>query len=732
MRFPFMRSIFARFYFVRSSLRMLFSRSAKRFQRRNVRDHQVFSRSFNGIRSAAAQVRLRGFHALESRAMLAADDIVVGLVNNAIVLTLDPAGAQITDLNTSYAANVLTITAKSAGTLSTLGPIPGVTIDQVADTISVDLTQVTGFAGVSVLGGAGPDTVMIGVSGVSLRTVSLGAADQAFIIDTGAGVTDTISVANPISSKGSGAVNLTTLGAGPGTGIQLAAGVTTPSGRQKYSGPVTLLKDTSLTAGRGIVFTSTVDGGSRLNLSAGQVVTLSGAVGGTTPLKGITLAAAQSVAVNDALTLDGSGTNPGTNGLTIAANVNNVVFSAGTGSNIRLISGFTGSGVAFLGGSTGSVITNLTSFGNGIGLRMGAGSYAGTQIIVNSFFANVTNGVSLTNVRQLELGRSGLGNRISSNGQSGLVISGPSTGTIVQGNEITANTGNGVTLSAAAGVTLGGPTTEPGNVITFNNRYGVAASGISTGSSVRNNSISNNLLGNVRNLVVRNGAGVVSNASGLTVRLNQVGLAAWKAEQVGLYAFGLTIDVNGVAMTSDGSLDFARNLVDSFVGIQRTASDPVQSTEFRQIGSQTYVNAQSLGATGLPWVKLDSATQGSQPAVAATNAIVTDLTPKHALRSLEFSGSTQFVGTDSFGQRYQTTMGRSTFVALLPLYDLAGVRLPPIDNTPTPVDVWVNPQGHASRFTATVDGVAITISMRDFGKSIQVVAPPAAQTGGIT
>ena len=95
-----------------------------------------------------------GLESLESRAMLAADDITVSLVGNQVVLTLDPAGTTVTDLSTAYAtkAGVLTITAASAGKLSAAAPIPGVTIDPATDTIAVNLKTIPTFAGISVMG----------------------------------------------------------------------------------------------------------------------------------------------------------------------------------------------------------------------------------------------------------------------------------------------------------------------------------------------------------------------------------------------------------------------------------------------------------------------------------------------------------------------------------------------------------------------------------------------------
>lgn len=144
-----------------------------------------------GGRSAG---RHPGIESLEPRAMLAADDVLVGLVGNRVVLTLDPAGAAITNLATSYDARTarLTITAATAGTLAMAAPVNGLSINAVADTITVDLRTITKFAGLSIVGGAATDSITIGPGGVNLAAVVPGAIAQGFTIDTGAGASDTI------------------------------------------------------------------------------------------------------------------------------------------------------------------------------------------------------------------------------------------------------------------------------------------------------------------------------------------------------------------------------------------------------------------------------------------------------------------------------------------------------------------------------------------------------------
>ena len=213
-----------------------------------------------------------GVESLESRAMLAADDIVVSLVGNQLVLTLDPAGTAITNLSTSYAAQagVLRVTAQSAGTLSAAAAIPGVTIDPASDTISVNLKTVTKFAGISVVGDSGTDVVTIGPGGVNLAAVTRGAAAQSLSIDTGTGLSDAIVIASPVSAKAAGDVNLLTEGQATKHGILLSANVTSPAGSQTFAGAVTLEGDVTVKAGKVITVVSTVDGDQRLTVFEAQ------------------------------------------------------------------------------------------------------------------------------------------------------------------------------------------------------------------------------------------------------------------------------------------------------------------------------------------------------------------------------------------------------------------------------------------------------------------------------
>jgi lipocalin len=445
--------------------------------------------------------------------MLAANDVLVGLVGNRVVLTLDPAGAAITNLATSYDASAarLTITAATAGTLAMAAPVNGLSVNGVADTITVDLRTITKLAGLSIVGGAATDSITIGPGGVNLAAVVRGAIAQGFTIDTGAGASDTITVAGRIVAKSSGAVSIATQGEGVAHGILLAAGVTTPRGSQSFGGGVTLLNGVALQAGGDISFSSTIDGTARLQLSAGGAITMAGDVGSWLPLQGITLAQASRVLVGGGLALDGSGTAPGASGFVIGANVHNVVFSPLA--EARTISGFGGAGIHFAGGSDGSRVTGVTSIGNGVGLFVGPGRYAGTVISGSSFSGNV---------------------------------------------------GNGVSLEAARGITIGGQALGARNQIISNGGFGVAATGACSGSLVLGSEIGDNALGQIENYLdgTISGSRLIQTATGLMLELNEVGRAAFRAQKAGSYSFDVGVEAFVVSAHSTGWLDTRTAVLD--------------------------------------------------------------------------------------------------------------------------------------------------------------------------
>ena len=621
-----------------------------------------------------------GVESLESRAMLAADDILVSLVGNQVVLTLDPAGTAITNLSTTYAskAGVLTITAVTKWD----------DLDGGNNSRSHDRSGHRHDRGQPEDGHEVCRHLRGGRRGHRLRHDRPGGGEprrrhpwrgrQSLSIDTGAGPSDAIVIATP-SRRRAPAASASRPRARPTKhGIMLSANVTSPAGSQTFAGSVTLENDVTVMAGKVITFASTVDGDSRLTVSAGGPVAFIGAVGGAEPLAGVTLARAAGVAFNDGFVLDGTAAAAGPTGLLIGRNVNSVVFLPSAGPVDRTIAGFAGAGIRFVGGSRNSLITGVSSVGNGLGMRIGPGVYTGTQIVGNSFSENA---------------------------------------------------GNGITMNAARGITLGGPDAN-GNTIIFNGGWGLAASGTSTGSRLLENQISDNRPATwpawawAAGGGSRGGAGPpgVRSAPGLSVQLSPVGLASLNAGQLGRYAFDLAIDINGVQLGSTGALDTAKRLVDiDAIGGRRLATVAVpsaQTTEFRRIGSTIYVDAQQLGATGLPWVSVT----GSSAAAVAVTSLVAGLTPAATLQALEFPISSQAAGGDAFGTRYSATIGTSSFAALLPLADLT-----PLDASPCSATTrcrWTCGSTRRARSAGSRSQVAsvgtITLSLTNYGQAVRV------------
>ncbi len=445
--------------------------------------------------------------------MLAADDVLVGLAGSWVKLTLAPEGAAITNLATTYDAPAarLTITAATAGTLAMAAPVTGISIDPVADTITVDLKTIKKFAGLSIVGGVNTDSVRIGPGGVNLAAIGRGAAAQGLSIDTGAGAGDSIAIAGQIVAKGAGAVSLATMGEGVAHGILMASNVVTARGSQSFGGGVTLLNGVALQAGGDISFSSTIDGFGRLQLFAGRAITMADDVGSWLPLQGITLAKASRVLVGGGLVLDGSGTAAGASGFVIGANVHNVVFSPGT--DARTISGFGGAGIRFAGGSNGSRITGVTSVGNGVGLLVGPGDYRRS---------------------------------------------------VISGSTFSGNVGNGVSLQSAWGLMIGSRTAGAGNEIVSNGGFGVAATGSCAGSLVVGSEIGDNALGQVQNYLASTLSGnlVIQNATELRLRLNDVGRAAYRAQKARSYSFDVGVEAFVVSACSTGWLDTRTAVLD--------------------------------------------------------------------------------------------------------------------------------------------------------------------------
>lgn len=168
-------------------------------------------------------------------------------------------------------------------------------------------------------------------------------------------------------------------------------------------------------------------------------------------------------------------------------------------------------GLTCLGGSS-SIENNtiLESEDYGIYVR---GDAEDTVIWRNTIQNSGMLGIYLDNARNLQIGgavedrRTDPGNTISSGQTSdatGILAIGRCTGTVVQGNLISENSGDGVELRAATGIRIGGPARNQRDSITDNVGVGFLATGNCQGSVAEGN------------VIVRNGTNVsISGAQGL-------------------------------------------------------------------------------------------------------------------------------------------------------------------------------------------------------------------------
>jgi lipocalin len=378
---------------------------------------------------------------------------------------------------------------------------------------------------------------------------------------------------------------------------------------------------------------------------------MAGDVGGRLPLQGITLAKAGRVLVGGGLVLDGSGTAAGTSGFVIGANVHNVVFAPAT--EARTISGFGGGGIRFAGGSQGSRITGVTSVGNGVGLLVGPGVYRGT---------------------------------------------------VVSGSGFSGNVGHGVSLQAARGLTIGGRAPGAGNAIVSNGGFGVAATGRCTGSLVVGSEIGDNALGQVEKFLAGTLSGnlLTQNATGLSLQLNEVGRAAFRAQKAKSYSFDVGVEAFVVSARSTGWLD------------TRTAALDIDAS----VGFMVPPPGEMLPA-------------GMRRTMLGENRLATSLTPWKTLPGIEFAKSVEYVGSDSYGRHYRAVVGLSTFAGMIPLADLETAPGVGRDDSPVPVDVWLNAQGYVTRIAGAFTGGAFTMSLRGQGATGFVPAMGQVQAAGM-
>ena len=253
---------------------------------------------------------------------------VITLSGNTVVLTLAAGGETISDLHTvqTDATHItITNTTTSANTTA-LASSTGVTTT--ANTIVIDTAVLTAFDGISVIGAAGADSVVVGLAATSIDLSSAsGGANQSVSINltTGGGAGDSLTVSGAIKTKGTGSVVLNS----PNVTIGAAGDITTTTGAVAIG-----------VAGAAIG-------------TAGDVTTTSGAIGYTATTTTLTgnVATTSTLAAGN-LSITGA----------LALSTFNLTANQGLGNVNAFTGAVTGSGSLSLTGATVSVGT-ITSAG---------------------------------------------------------------------------------------------------------------------------------------------------------------------------------------------------------------------------------------------------------------------------------------------------------------------------------------------------------------------------------
>jgi surface protein len=124
------------------------------------------------------------------------------IIDNVFTLKLPSGGTTISDLNSSVNGNILTLTvANSQNSLVLSSNATGISTDGTA-TYTIDLSQFSTFAGLSVEGNLGIDLVTIGAGGLDFS--ALPGSDNQLITINLSDAADKLTVSHTIKSKGTG------------------------------------------------------------------------------------------------------------------------------------------------------------------------------------------------------------------------------------------------------------------------------------------------------------------------------------------------------------------------------------------------------------------------------------------------------------------------------------------------------------------------------------------------
>jgi hypothetical protein len=219
-------------------------------------------------------------------------------------------------------------------------------------------------------------------------------------------------------------------------------------------------------------------------------------------------------------------------------------------------------------GGTGVYVSTVNATGNKL-----IGNYIGTDASGTIKVQNINSGVVISNASSNLIGGTTPAERnvISGNGSNGIVIGGIASNNQMMGNYIGTKAdgvsplGNntGVDVEGPINNTIGGTVAGAGNVIAFNNSFGVFI-----GTQTVNNAIlGNSIYGNVHQL----GIDLYSGAFGVTPNDNNTGDADTGANNLQNFPVLTSVVSSGGTTTIQGTLDSAFNTqfrVEFFSGTQ--------------------------------------------------------------------------------------------------------------------------------------------------------------------
>src|SRR5262249_33472458 len=141
---------------------------------------------------------------------------------------------------------------------------------------------------------------------------------------------------------------------------------------------------------------------------------------------------------------------------------------------------------------------------------------------------NSGNGITITGSTGVQVGgaTSGAGNVISRNERDGVAIEFSSAHTLLQGNligvdftgtQIASNFGNGVSVSNSSATTIGGTSSAARNVISANGRDGITLTSSADGALILGNYIGTDITGTIRTANLGNGVEVTNQAQNVTI-----------------------------------------------------------------------------------------------------------------------------------------------------------------------------------------------------------------------